>query len=510
MPVLAAIDIGSNSVRLKIARLSKSRVATLYEDREVTRLGEGVFRDGALAPEGMALTVSVLERFRRACDRYKAQQVRVVATSATRDARNSEEFAAWVKSATGWDLEVISGLEEGRLIHLGVAHHSRLGVDRVLFFDLGGGSCEVTLAEEGHIRHVVSLPLGAVRLTQEFIKHDPPTADEVRRMTSFVHEELARVAAPVYEFAPELTIATSGSAAALHKASRVFEQDSLPLSTTSRKAVSALKDHLATLKTPQRAALPGINARRAEIIMAGATVFSELLRTYELPSFRYSPLGLRDGLIAQMAADLDQATREHRAIEVERADALRQMAERYAVDLKYATHVRQIAQQLFTGMERLHGLSEDYLPYLTAAAMLHECGYFVARNGRHRHTWYLIAHSEIFGFDAYERLLIAAIARFMGKSRPTPEDRILKVLQAEDRTAVPKLVALLRLARALNQSRQAAIRHVSVISRPKAVHLHLARRSKRLGELELWAAEKERPDFQSLFDRELRLVLDEE
>jgi exopolyphosphatase/guanosine-5'-triphosphate,3'-diphosphate pyrophosphatase len=508
MSVLAAVDIGSNSVRLKIAELRRSRLQTLHEDREVTRLGEGVFHDGALSPEAIANTVKVLERFRRTCNKFRVDQVRVVATSATRDAKNSREFLEWVERATGWKVEIISGLEEGRLIHLGVMSNTRAfqGAKRVLFFDLGGGSCEITLAEEEHIQQVFSLPLGAVRLTQEFVHTDPPSAPELRRMHDYVREELVRVAEAVRSFKPELTIATSGTAAALSVAARSFERRGTKSQMTTRDACFELLDALSVRDSKARAALPGINAKRAEIIVSGAMVFAELLRSYDLPGFRYSPLGLRDGLLAQMAAELDEGTREYRHIEAEREDAILNMCKRYQVDVRHAMQVRHLASELFSELKGLHKLPEEHGQFLAAAAMLHECGYYVNRNGRHRHTWYLIVHSEIFGFDQYERLVIAAVARYIGKSHPSAADRYLKLLTAEERDAIPKLVAFLRLARALNQSRRAAITRVKARVRPKTVVLELVRKSPRAGDLEAWAAEKEQDYFHQVFGRALRFA----
>jgi exopolyphosphatase/guanosine-5'-triphosphate,3'-diphosphate pyrophosphatase len=182
MPTFAAIDIGSNSVRLKISRLQAGRLKEIHEDREVTRLGQGVFSGGLLSPESMSQTVQVLRRFNRAVQECGADKVKVVATAALRDARNSRAFLEWVRSTTGWTIEIISGLEEARLIHLGLVSASRLGAQSVLLVDLGGGSCEVTLSRQGHLRDTVSLPLGAVRLTGEFLKHDPPRKGELKRL----------------------------------------------------------------------------------------------------------------------------------------------------------------------------------------------------------------------------------------------------------------------------------------------------------------------------------------
>src|SRR5271168_745289 len=174
MPTFAAVDIGSNSCRLKIATVHAHRLKTLHEDREVTRLGESVFQVGVISPEAMAGTIRALRRFHKAVQLHVVDKVRVVATSAMRDARNAEAFIEWVKSATGWNVEVISGLEEGRLIHLGVVTHEVGARARCLLIDLGGGSCEVTLSDGGTIKEMVSLPLGAVRLQQEFLQQDPP------------------------------------------------------------------------------------------------------------------------------------------------------------------------------------------------------------------------------------------------------------------------------------------------------------------------------------------------
>src|SRR2546427_1692104 len=215
MPPLAAVDIGSNSVRLKIARLQGGRLKEVHEDREVTRLGEGVFSGGLLSPEAMSKTVDVLRRFHRATQEWGTDTVRVVATAALRDARNSQAFLEWVRSTTGWTVDIISGLEEARLIHLGLVSNLRLSASTVLMIDLGGGSCELTVFRRGHIRETVSLPLGAVRLTNEFLGHDPPRKGELQRMRGFIAREVGRVSGQIVGSRVKVAIATSGTAAAL-------------------------------------------------------------------------------------------------------------------------------------------------------------------------------------------------------------------------------------------------------------------------------------------------------
>src|SRR5271165_2461981 len=210
MPTFAAVDIGSNSVRLKIARLTRHRLREIHEDREVTRLGESVFRNGFLSPDAIANTVKVLRRFHRTVQNAGVDSVRVVATSALRDARNSQAFLEWVRSSTGWRVEIISGLEEARLIHLGLVSSPRVDRLPTLMIDLGGGSCELTVSAKGQIRDTVSLPLGAVRLTDEFLRHEPTRKGELKRLRGFVAREVNRIAARIASAKVKNVVATSG------------------------------------------------------------------------------------------------------------------------------------------------------------------------------------------------------------------------------------------------------------------------------------------------------------
>jgi exopolyphosphatase/guanosine-5'-triphosphate,3'-diphosphate pyrophosphatase len=501
MPVFAAVDIGANSVRLKIAELTRRKLRVIHEDREVTRLGESVFRSNALAPAAMAHTVKVLTRFYRATQKFRTERVRVVATSALRDSKNARAFLEWVKSAVGWKVEIISGLEEGRLIHLGVLSNLRIENKDVLMFDLGGGSCEITISQHGHIREMFSLPLGAVRLTQEFLLHDPPKAKQVERMREYIAEQVNRIARSIRGHRVDLAVATSGTAAALAGAARSLDGRSRYAHTVSRNMTAKLARELVSRSLDERSQLPGIGPRRAEIIVAGAFVFAEMMAHYGLPSFQYSPLGLRDGVLAQMAADADVGTRAHRQLEAEREDALVSLGRRYSVDARHASHVRDLVLQLLDSLEEIHRLPVEYSAWTAAAAMLHEIGSYVNRSGRHRHTFYLIANSEIFGFSPEQRYVIAAIARYMGKSRPSERDREVRNLRPSAREALNRAVVLLRIARALNQGRRGIVQRVR--AREQGAEIVLELRGKSGMDLEVWAAEKERGYFRDVFGRDL-------
>ncbi len=504
MPTFAAVDIGSNSVRLKIARLQAGRLRAIHEDREVTRLGEGVFRSGFLTPESMAETVKVLRRFHRTAQQIGIDNVRVVATSALRDARNSQAFLEWVRSATGWRVEIISGMEEARLIHLGLVSTSHLDRAPTLMIDLGGGSCELTVSRDGHIRDAVSLPLGAVRLTDEFLHHDPARKGELKRLGGFVAREMNRIANRIGAARVKNVIATSGTAAALATAATHLRRRKMRhRHVVTRVEMARLSKRLARLPVTERRKIPGIGPRRAEIIVAGATVYRELLDRLHLGGFRYSPLGLRDGILAQMAADYDRSTRSGRQLESERWESILKAVDHYHVERKHALDVRDCAMLMFTKLRSLHRLPPEYREWLSAAAMLYEVGDYVNRNGHHRHTHYIISNSEILGYTPQQRRIIAAIARYLGKSRPTVEDGPMKMIDAGDRAPVQKAILLLRLARALNLSRSRAVRQVRIGLRSPEVRLTLVPRGNVGVDLELWAIEKERDYFLEVFGREL-------
>jgi exopolyphosphatase / guanosine-5'-triphosphate,3'-diphosphate pyrophosphatase len=503
MPVFAAVDIGSNSVRLKIARLRGHRLHAIHEDREVTRLGEGVFRSNFLSPESMAETVKVLRRFHRTAQRLGTDSVRVVATSALRDARNSQAFLEWVRSATGWQVDVISGLEEARLIHLGLVSNLRLSTSTVLMIDLGGGSCELTVSRRGHIRETVSLPLGAVRLTNEFLSHDPPRKGALQRLRGFVDREVGRVSGRIVASHVKVAIATSGTAAALSAAASHLIRPSRKTPFVSAAEMKRIAKLISRLPLEERKKIDGIGPRRAEIIVAGAIVYRELVERCQLRSFRYSPLGLRDGLLAQMAAEYDHGTRSGRQIESERWDSIQQAVQHYHVDMAHALQVRNSAMELFTALKSLHHLPLEYREWLSAAAMLYEVGDYVNRNGRHRHTQYIISNSEILGYTPEQRQIIAAIARYLGKSRPTPGDASLKGLLPLKQEQIAKASMLLRLARAMNLGRSRAPQQARVSIREGEVKLTLLSRRRVGVDLELWAIEKDRDYFRELFGREL-------
>ena len=515
MPTFAAIDIGSNSCRLKIATVHMHRLKTLHEDREVTRLGESVFQTGVISPEAMAATIRALKRFHKAVQMHVADKVRVVATSAMRDARNADAFTEWVRSATGWGVEVISGLEEGRLIHLGVVTHEVGARGRCLLIDLGGGSCEVTVSDGGRIKGMASMSLGAVRLQQEFLQTDPPQKEDVARLKQFIDRELRKAERKVGTPRVGLVIATSGTAAALAEASGHVRKSAAAKKSLAKKRldrvgaltadapdVRRLADRLVKMNNEQRAAVPGIGPRRSEIIVGGALVYANLMERLGLKGFRYSPLGLRDGMLAQMLAEVDLRTSVHQKIESERWAGVLEVCRRYGIELRKVEPVREHVVQLFDSLARVHELPEEYKLWLEAAAMMQDVGKFMNHQGHYRHTQYILANSEIFGFSPEQRAIVSALARYLGKTRPEAMDRVMRAIPLEEHTHVVRAVVLLRLAVALNQDRASAVVQMRTHVYPKRVLLELVP-GRGGAELEAWSLKKEAGYFREVFRREL-------
>jgi exopolyphosphatase/guanosine-5'-triphosphate,3'-diphosphate pyrophosphatase len=319
-----------------------------------------------------------------------------------------------------------------------------------------------------------------------------------------VEREIRRIADRITKARPRIVIATSGTAAALAAVCHgLYKTKGSRASVVSRTHMRRIAKMLSRLALDERKKLSGVGPRRAEIIAAGAVVYLQLLDSCELQNFRYSALGLRDGLLAQKAAEYDRSTRSGRQIESERWDSIRAAVQHYHVDMKHALEVRESAMDLFSSLASVHQLPSEYREWLSAASMLYEVGDYVNRNGRHRHAYYIISNSEILGYTPQQRRVIAAIARYLGKSRPLPNDSAMKLVPPEDREYVRKASLVLRLARALNLGRGGSLRSARVRIRNGVVNLNLVAKPRASIDLELWAVEKERGYFREIFGREL-------
>ncbi len=498
MPRYAAVDIGSNSVRMMAAEVSHGETHILAQDREVTRLGESVFRSGAISKEALDFLCATLARMSAAYSRLDTLATRAVATSAVRDANNQDEFLQRTSSALGTKVEVISGSEEARLIHLGVESRWPRQKERTLIVDVGGGSAELIISQGGQLIDAVSKPLGAVRLTDLFLQSDPPAPEALRRLNAFIEEKLSSFLKQHSAEKFDRAIATSATAAALVCAVNQVPRAKRENADRLKVSTGQLQDFFIQLSGADlagRRKMIGIGPKRAEIIVAGAAVFLTILKLFNHRSLYYSAAGVRDGIIADLAArgvgrEFSQLSREQRAV-------VEGMAKKYGVSLRHARHVACLTQRLFETLQPVHQQPPAAGKLLEAAAYLHDIGHFVSGTAHHKHSAYLVANSDLPSFTNKERLTIAALCRFHRKSMPQPRHSNFQALETDSKRVVTSLAPLLRIADALDRGHEQKIRDVT--STVRDGNLSLVVESQADPDLELWAANEAADAFRGLY-----------
>jgi exopolyphosphatase/guanosine-5'-triphosphate,3'-diphosphate pyrophosphatase len=495
----AAIDIGSNSIRMMAAEVDPHKpVQVLAEDRQVVRLGTGVFREGRLTNSSIELGLQVLTRMAAEYRKHDVLAVQAVGTAALRDASNRNDFLKPAADILGTPIEVISGLEEARLIQLGVQARWPHPSSRILIVDIGGGSAELILAEHGHFIEAVSKPLGAVRLTEMFLKSDPADPREIARMQTYIQE---RIAGPIARFAQtdvDRMIATSSTAAATVcatnslKRSRREEADRTP---STARAVRELFREVSTRNLDGRANITGIGPRRAEIIVAGVAVLNEILRGMRLPRMYFSAAGVRDGIIADLAKR--KVGMEKARMDVDQSRVVRALTRQYGISMPHVKKVAELASMLFESLRNLHRLPPHNGRVLEAAAYLYNIGHFVNESKHHRHSMYLVANSDLPGFDDREHLMIANLCRYHRKSLPQLSHETFQALPPEDQRTVELLTPLLRIAVALDQSQEQLVERVEVEALQTSVELRIF--SEGDVDMEQWQAGQVSPAFEQIY-----------
>ncbi|HYH99624.1 Ppx/GppA phosphatase family protein [Hyalangium sp.] len=491
-PVLAAIDVGTNAVRLELARPDlDGALETLHQERDPIRPGEGVFATGSMPRETADRLLSTLRRYAALCRRHKAR-VRAVATSALRDARNRAEIVRRVREEAGMNLEVVSGKEEARLICLGVLHRKPPS-SRSLLVDIGGGSTEVATALGEKPDNLWSLALGAVRLTEVFNASRAVPPKQLRLMRSFVAEVVRKTLPEKLSRMPRVALGSSGTINAVVS----FASGDSAGSASARQISQAVQ---ALAELPPERRRKRFDPRRADIIVSGALILEGVVKHLGVDSVTAVNRGLRDGLLVDLLYRQD-TSREDPSL----ADAALAIGQRFYFDEKHARHVARLALTLFDQLAALHQLPLSTRPYLEVAALLHDIGNAVNYERHHRHTYYLIHHTDIPGLAERERELVARIARYHRRSPPDLKHSGLDGLLPSEARTVRKLATLLRLANSLDHSHQQAIKTLKATQGRDGVTLHL--KAKQPLDLEMWNVEREMPLFRSVFGKRLSLHL---
>lgn len=480
------------------AEVSHGETKILAQDRQVTRLGESVFQSGRISNEALDFVSTNLARMAAVYKAVGVIGVRAVATSAVRDAGNQHEFLQRTSEALGTSVEIISGPEEARLIHLGMEARWPRPKERTLIIDVGGGSAELIISQGGQLIDAVSKPLGAVRLTQMFLQSDPARADELHRMMSYIDEKLAPFHAEHSAEKFDRAIATSATAAAVVSVANQIGRAKRDEADRMRASTTQIRDIFGVLAQSDLAArrkIVGIGPRRAEIVTGGAAVFLRTLELFEHKSLYYSAAGVRDGIIADLVNR--RVGRELTRLSKEQRGVVEAMAKRYAVSIRHVRHVAFLSLQLYDLLQPIHQLTPAAGKLLEAAAILHDVGHFVSGTGHHKHSAYLIANSDMPGFTDKERLTIAALCRFHRKSMPQQRHSHYQALDPEARRLVLCLTPLLRLADSLDRGHEQKINDLSSAVKNGSVSV-LVQTTQDV-DLEIWAANEAAKTFREVY-----------
>ncbi|HEU4881162.1 MAG TPA: Ppx/GppA phosphatase family protein [Longimicrobium sp.] len=499
---VGGIDVGSNAIRFLAAEFTApGKYQVLAESREPVRLGHEVFLSGKLARGAMEAAVQAIAVFRLQMEALGIRHYRAVATSATRESRNGEEFVARVRRETDIELEVITGSEEARLVYEAVKAQVPFGRKKWLLVDLGGGSVEVSLVDQATILWSESHTMGSVRLLEELAV----SGEEPGRFQRLLEEYAATLRIPVIaqQWNPAGLIATGGNIEALAK---------LVGANPGRGAVASLPlpelrgaiEKLSRLSFRQRVEQLGLREDRADVILPAAMVYERVATLAGVNAILVPAVGLKDGLLVDLVDDL--TTHEAHEVRKEKQAVAGAVAlgKRYLFDEAHAAHVARLAGSLFDQLQKLHKLDAVDRRMLLAAAVLHDVGIFIGHKKHHKHSLYVISQSEIPEFTPREIAVIANVARYHRKGVPAVHHEPYTGLESEDRERVVKLASILRIADALDREHLQAVRGVKATAGKSKLTLELDGTGDLL--LERWALRRKANLFTDAFGLEVEVA----
>ena len=507
-PRLAALDIGTNSIRCIVVEVPETGGFRILDDEKATvRLGEGLFATGEISVAARERALDALRRMRKILDGLGVTQVEAVATSAVRKAANGEAFLAAVREQTGLEVEIVGGEEEAELVVRSVERHFDMAASRYLMLDIGGGSLELVSAVGRHVDHIRSLELGAVFLTERFFPEGCCEKDALPALRRHIRRELEAAFEGEEPFC-QMLIGSGGTVTAIGSmvmAQRKESYDSLQGYEVLRSEVVHLAAMLLRKSPKERASLAGLNADRADIILAGVAAVDETLRFFGANILRINERGIREGLI------LRGLEKQGLLVEPGSKGDWRRSVEAFGRSCHYdREHCRQVAWmalRIFDLLAEKNSFTERDRIYLEAAALLHDCGHFIDYAQHHKHSYHLIRHAHLFDFAPKEKELIANIARYHRKSPPKKKHENFARLDADSRQKVRALAGILRLADGLDRRRNQEISALEGEVLEGTLLLRLT--GKGDASVELYGGRSKSDLFESAFGLQLRMEVEE-
>ena len=504
---LAAIDCGTNSIHMIVVRIRPDlSFEVIDREKDMVRLGSGGLDGKALTQEAMASALRTLSRFRRLAESHQVEEILAAATSAVREAENGGEFLARVERETGIKTQVISGTEEARLIHLAAVYGVDAAGTSAVVVDIGGGSVEITHGAGTSLRAARSFKLGVIRLTERFVHSDPLTGRDERKLVHHIDRELSKYLRDIRTAGFDRVIGTSGTILSLGTvavADRRRMSDEIRNLRVPAKQIHRLRKDVTARSIAERMKLPGLDPRRADLIVPGAVLLDTILRRLEASEITLCDFALREGLVL----DYIQRNRRHIAQAGQYPDVRRrsviELAERCSYWPEHAHQIARLSLSIFDQTRAIHGLTDREREWLDFAALLHDIGTHISYPRHHRHSYYLIKNGDLRGFEPVESEIIALIARYHRKTSPRKTHVGFRGLGAKKRKTVRTLGAILRFAETLDRSHAQVVSSVELHDRGKEFLVKL--RTTDDAELELWAAQRQIQPLQRALGKSIRL-----
>ena len=505
-PRLAAIDVGTNTIRLTVAEAeTDGTYRILDEEREMVRLGEHLDQTGRLTDEAVERALSAIGKMKAIADGFEVTEVRAIATSAVREAANGRAFIREVFRRHKVRIEVISGEEEAQLAFRSASRHFNLEGRSSAVVDIGGGSVEIILAAGTAIDQIHSLPLGAVRVTERLVRSDPLREKHWKAMRKEIDRSIRTIGRPSHR--AEVMVGSGGTFTALAHMAK-WQREGRHGSVQGYMITPAewvhLLDQLREVPLDVRRQIPGLSPDRADIIVAGATVIARLVKRLGTQQILVNERGIRDGLLLQMIAELSgQSSIAQAPQPADRMEWIRLFARKCRANERHCEHVGSLAVQIFDGIKTRYGLPASGRDVLQAAALLHDIGYLISHSKHHKHTYHLIMYADLPAFSPEEVELIANVARYHRRSFPRKSHPNLAGMNSEQRLLISRLSGILRIADGLDRTHSGSVTAIKAHARGDRLWLDIE--ASAAPDVERADAERKSDLFKKAFDTELEL-----
>ena len=504
---IAAIDIGTNSLHMIVVQVRSDRSFEVVDrEKEMVRLGSGGLGGRALTEPSMMAALQVLSKFRRLAEAHDVDEIVAAATSAVREADNGREFLTAVRQRTGISVRVISGTEEARLIHRAAVYGVDVSDGTAVVVDIGGGSVELTRGTAAHVQVARSAKIGVIRLTEQFVRSDPLTTRDERRLVKSIQSEIADAVEQIVGLGFDRVIGTSGTILSLGLLAATEDGAVAAEGIRSRrigaKQIRRLRRQLTGMTLAERLRIPGLDPRRADLAVAGSILLDTILKQLDAKELTLCDLALREGLaLDYIRKNQARIAKVEKYPDVRRRSVV-ELAERCNYFARHAEQVARMALALFDQTQTNHGLGAREREWLEYAALLHDIGVHISYGRHHKHSYYLVRNGDLRGFEPEEVEVIALVARYHRRGVPKRSHEGYGELTPALRRAVKTLSAVLRVAEGLDRSRQQSVAALEIISGGQDYLLRI--RPTGDTELELWAAQRSVAPLEQVLKRIVR------